>query len=63
MTENQAVDILLSTERDITGRIHSAITEILRKGYENGGKEQLKSTIDSIRYVADQTEMIIDRRG
>lgn len=63
MTENQAVDILLSTERDINGRIHSAITEILRKGYENGGKEQLKSVIDSIRYVADQTEMIIDRRG
>lgn len=38
MTENQAVDTLLSAERDITGRIHSAITEILRKGYENGGK-------------------------
>lgn len=43
MTENQAVDILLSTERDITSRIHSTITEILRKGYENGGKEQLKA--------------------
>lgn len=63
MTENQAIDILLSTERDITSRIHSTITEILRKGYENGGKEQMKSIIDSIRYVADQTEMIIDRMG
>lgn len=63
MTEKQAVDILLSTERDIANRIHSAITEILRRGYENGGKEQLKSAIDSICYVADQTEIIIDRRG
>lgn len=63
MIENQAVDILLSTERDITSRIHSAITEILRKGYENGGKEQLKSVMDSIRYVTDQTEIIINRRG
>lgn len=63
MTENQAVDILLSTERDINSRIHSAITEILRKGYENVGKEQMESIIDSIRYVAEQTEMIIDRRG
>lgn len=40
MTDKQAVDILLSAERDICGRIHSTITEILRKGYENGGKEQ-----------------------
>lgn len=63
MTDKQAIDILLSTERDICGRIHSTITEILRKGYENGGKEQIESTIDSIRYVADQMETIIDRRG
>lgn len=40
MTEEQAVDTLLSVERDISGRIHNAITEILRKGYEDGGKEQ-----------------------
>lgn len=33
MTDKQAIDIILSSERDITGRIHSAITEILRKGY------------------------------
>lgn len=40
MTDKQAIDILLSAERDITRRIHSAITEILRKGYEDCGKEQ-----------------------
>lgn len=62
MTENQAIDILPSTERDINGRIHSAITEILRKGYENGGKEQIKSTLESIRYKMDETERLIDRR-
>lgn len=63
MTGNQAVDILLTAERDINGRIHSAITEILRKGYENGGKEQIKSTIESIRYKMDEMEILIGRRG
>mgnify|MGYP006906604890 CR=1 FL=1 len=63
MTDKQSVDALLAMERDICGRIHSAITEILRKGYENGGKEQIESTIDSIRYAVDQMETIIDRRG
>lgn len=63
MTENQAVDTLLSAERDITGRIHSAITEILRKGYENGGKEQIKSAAESIRYKVDVMKELINRRG
>lgn len=45
MTDKQAADTLLSAERDITGRIHSTITEILRKGYEDGGKEQIESMI------------------
>lgn len=63
MTDKQAIDTLLSAERDITGRIHSAITEILRKGYENGGKEQIKSMIESIRYKMDVMEELIDRRG
>lgn len=63
MTDKQAVDILLSAERDICGRIHSTITEILRKGYENGGKEQLKSTVESIRYKMDEMERLINRRG
>lgn len=62
MTDNQAIDTLLSAERDITGRIHSAITEILRKGYENGEKEQIKSMIESIRYKMDVTERCFDRR-
>lgn len=63
MTENQAVDILLSAEGDICNRIHSTITEILRKGYENGGKEQIKSMIESIRYKVDVMEGYIDRMG
>lgn len=63
MTENQAIDTILSAERDITGRIHSAITEILRKGYENGGKEQIKSMIESIRYKMDMMDEYIERMG
>lgn len=63
MTDKQAVDILLTLDRDITGRIHSAITEILRKGYENGGKEQIEDMIESIRYEADEIEFLIKKRG
>lgn len=63
MTDKQAVDILLTLERDITGRIHSTITEILRKGYEVNGKEQIKSAIDSIHYKAEEIEFIIEKRG
>lgn len=63
MTDKQAVDTLLTLEMDICGRIHNAITEILRKGYENGGKEQIESMIESIRYKADMTEGYFDRRG
>lgn len=63
MTDKQAIDILLSAERDIAGRIHSVITEILRKGYENGGKEQIKSMVESIRYKADVMEEYIERMG
>lgn len=61
MTDKQAIDILLSAERDITGRIHGTITEILRKEYENGGKDQIKSMIESIRYKMDVMEEHIDR--
>lgn len=63
MTDKQAVDTLLTLERDISGRIHNAITEILCKGYENGGKEQIRNMVESIRYKADMTEGYFDRRG
>lgn len=63
MTDKQAIDILLSAERDITGRIHSTITEILRKGYEDGGKEQIRNMAESIRYKADMTEEYFGRMG
>lgn len=63
MTDKQAIDTLLSAERDICGRIHSAITEIFRKGYENGGKEQIESMAESIRYKMDVTEGYFGRAG
>lgn len=62
MTDKQAVDILLTLERDIAGRIHSAITEILRKGYEGKGKEQIKSAIEFIHFKAEETEFLIEKR-
>lgn len=63
MTDKQAADTLLSAEREVCGRIHNAITEILCKGYENGGKEQIESMVESIRYKMDVTEGYFDRRG
>lgn len=63
MTDNQAVDILLSVERDICNRIHDAITEILRKSYEDGGKEQIKSMVESICYKMDVVERRFDKMG
>lgn len=63
MTDKQAVDTLLTLEMDITRRIHNTITEILRKGYENAGKGQIESMIESIRYKIDMTEVYFDRRG
>lgn len=63
MTDKQAVDTLLTLERDISGRIHNAITEILRKGYENGWKEQIRNMVESIRYKADMTEEYFGRSG
>lgn len=63
MTDKQAIDIFLSAERDITGRIHSTITEILRKGYEDGGKEQIRNMAESIRYKADMMEEYFGRTG
>lgn len=62
MTDKQAVDTLLTLEMDICGRIHNAITKILRKGYEDGGKEQIESMIESIRYKIDVMEDLIGKR-
>lgn len=63
MTDKQAVDILLTLERDISGRIHSAITEVLRKGYENNGKEQINHTSEFIRYKLEDMEYLFEKRG
>lgn len=63
MADKQAVDILLTLDRDISGRIHSAITEILRKGYENNGKEQIRQTAEFIRYKLEDVEYLFEKRG
>lgn len=70
MTDKQAADTLLSVERDICGRIHNAITEILRKGYENGSTDgefrivwddigiQLRAYDDSWEVLSHMPELI-----
>lgn len=63
MKEKQSVDALLTLERDISGRIHSAITEILRKGYDNNGKEQIRQTAEFIRYKLEDMEYLFEKRG
>lgn len=46
MTEKQVIDILLSTERDVCNLIHNSITEILRLGYGERGKNTAMNAIE-----------------
>ena len=63
MKENEVVEILLAKEREINGKIHNGISEILRLGYESDrGKKEIKQLIDGIRYSADEMERIIKSR-
>lgn len=62
MSDGEIVNLLLLKETDINNRIHSAITEIMRHGYETErGKSQVPDMIDSVKYILDDLERIINR--
>ena len=63
MKKEEIINLLLQKETAICNRIHNAITEIMRLGYETDrGKEQIPDMIDSIKYILDDIERIADKQ-
>ena len=62
MTTNEVVNLLLEKERDIDARIITTVSELLRLGYDSErGKQYVCDTLDSIRYIVDDFERILNR--
>lgn len=62
MTTNQAVDMLLNKENEISNKFHSTVTEILRVNYETErGRNEIFHLIESIKYSLEDIERIINR--
>ena len=62
ITTNEVVNLLLAKERDIDGRIITTVSELLRLGYDSErGKQYVCDTLDSIRYIVDDIERILNR--
>lgn len=62
MKDREVVNLLLIKEIEISNRIHNAITELMRLGHESDrGKEQVPDMIESIKYILDDIERILNR--
>lgn len=62
MTTNEVVNLLLTKERDIDARIITAVSELLRLGYDSErGRQYICDTLDSIRYIVDDIERRLNR--
>lgn len=57
LTTNEAVKIILTKESEIQDRFLSAISEILRLGYESErGRKQEKELCESIKSIVDELQ-------
>ncbi len=62
MNDRDVVNYLLIKEIEILSRIHNAVTEILRLGYESErGKAQVSDMIESIQYILGDIERVVNR--
>lgn len=62
MKDREVVNLLLLKETEISNKIHNAITEIMRLGYETDrGKSQVSDMVDSISYSLDDLQNILNR--
>lgn len=62
MSTKQVVNLLLSKEVEITNRIHQAVSQIMRLGYESErGKKEIPDLIDSIKYTLEDLERVVNR--
>lgn len=57
---NEVVNFLLIKGNEIDNKIISAVSEILRLGYDSDrGKEYVKKSLESIRYIVDDIESFL----
>lgn len=57
LTTNEVVKIIMTKEHEIDARVVSAVSEILRLGYDSErGKNQAKQLCESIRSIADELQ-------
>lgn len=62
MDTKQVVNLLLNKEIEITNKIHQAVSQIMRLGYESErGKKKIPDLIDSIQYTLEDLERIVNR--
>lgn len=62
MSDKDIVNYLLIKDIEISNRIHNAITEILRLGYDSErGKAQVPDMIESIQYILEDIERVANR--
>lgn len=62
MSDREIVNYLLLKENEISNRMHNAVTEILRHGYESErGKAQVSNMIESIQYILEDIKRIANR--
>ena len=62
MDTKQVVNLLLSKETEITNKIHQAVSQIMRLGYESErGKKEIPDLTDSIQYTLEDLERIVNR--
>lgn len=62
MGDRDIVNYLLIKESEISNRIHNAVTDILRLGYDSErGKSQVPDMIESIQYILEDIERVVNR--
>lgn len=62
MNDRDIVNYLLIKEIEISNRMHNAVTEILRHGYDSErGKSQVPDMIESIKYILEDIERVANR--
>lgn len=62
MSDRDIINYLLIKEIEISNRIHNAVTEILRLGYDTErGKSQVPDMIESIEYTLEDIERVVNR--
>lgn len=62
MKTSQVVNLLLSKEEDIISKIHYAVGEVIRNGYEtNRGKEEVVNLVNSIIYSLEEMQNLLSK--